>query len=124
MKTTISTRRMGWRLALAALAMLAALPAAAQMMTPVPAAPGDGAGCFPWLSAPMSTSGPLCGSCAGQCRSDGLCKGKVAGALCDNAGGTCQIVGGCGLYDCCKCANAPLDAGATEAGRAPRDTVP
>jgi len=79
------------------------------MMTPVPSAPDDGAGCLPWLAAPMSTSGgPFCGSCAGQCRSDGLCKGKMAGDLCNNSGGTCHVVGGCGLFDCCKCSNAPL----------------
>ena len=72
MNGKISIRRLGGLLALAA---LAALPATAQTMTPVPAAPGEGAACLAWLAVPMSTSGPLCGSCAGQCRSDGLCKG-------------------------------------------------
>jgi hypothetical protein len=130
MNAKISIRRMGWRLALAALAFLAAMPVSAQTMTPVSAAPGDGAGCLAWLTAPMSNSGgPLCGSCAGQCRSDGLCKGKLAGDLCDNTGGTCQIVGGCGLSDCCKCTNALLAAVAPGAvvaweAAAPREVVP
>ena len=103
MIATTSIRRIGGLLALAA---LVALPATAQTTPPLPAPSGDGAGCLPWLAKPMSTSGPLCGSCAGQCKSDGLCKGRMAGDQCDNSGGTCQIVGGCGLHDCCRCTNA------------------
>jgi len=94
-----------WILGLAILATLAAVAARGQ--SAAGGAPGHGDGlCLGRLAAPMSTAGPVCGSCSGQCRSDGLCKGKLAGDACNASGGTCQIVGGCGMFDCCRCANA------------------
>lgn len=92
-------------LGLAILATLAAVASRGQSVAS--GAPGEGGGlCLARLTAPMSTAGPVCGSCAGQCRSDGLCKGKLAGDVCNASGGTCQVVGGCGMFDCCRCTNA------------------
>jgi len=94
-------------LALAILAMLGAVAARGQVAVSGASGEGDGL-CLARLATPMSAIGPVCGSCAGQCHSDGACKGKLAGDACNTSGGTCQVVGGCGMFDCCRCTSAFL----------------